>query len=154
MPTGPEGVNYRALGGIASVVSYRLYQQVGRARGSQQERQDLPSDLLEGEEVFVAVFDAPGTRASDVQVRFVDSAIRVRVERAREYREDFQLRFPGRGTSLEGEVALPPEASIDPEEGMATVTDDGTLKIRIPKAQCDPAEPVGATEEPVTLDDD
>jgi len=106
---------------------------VGRAVGRAQERRQLPVDLLESDDAYLAVFDAPGAVREDVQVRFEDGAVHVRIDRFREFREGFEMRFPGRGLSLDGRVYLPADAAVDPEGASATLTDEGTLHVRIPK---------------------
>jgi HSP20 family protein len=106
---------------------------VGRAVGRAQERRPLPVDLLESDDAFLAVFDAPGVESTDVQVRFEDRAILVRVDRFREFHEGFEMQFPGRGLSLDGQVGLPDGAAVDPEAATATLRENGTLHVRLPK---------------------
>jgi hypothetical protein len=43
------------------------------------------------------------------------------------------MRFPGRGLSLDGSAPLPAEASLDPDNATATLKENGTLQIEIPK---------------------
>lgn len=107
----------------------------GRALGRAQERRPLPADLYEGEEAFLAVFDAPGASAADIQVKFEDGAIVVRVDRFREFYPDFEMQFPGRGLTLDGRVSLPADATVDPEAASATLQGDGTLHVEVPKVQ-------------------
>ncbi|PSP90107.1 molecular chaperone Hsp20 [Halobacteriales archaeon QS_4_69_34] len=111
----------------------------GRLWGQAQERRPLPADLLESEDAYLAVFDAPGVRASDVQVRYTDGELFVRLDRAREHREGFEMRAPGRGLALDGRVALPEDARVDPDGATATLTTDGALRVELPKAD----EPTG-----------
>jgi len=106
---------------------------VGRAVGRAQERRPLPVDLLESDEAFLAVFDAPGVESTDVQVRFENRAILVRVDRFREFHEGFEMQFPGRGLSLDGRVELPDGPAVDPEAATATLRRNGTLHVRVPK---------------------
>ena len=108
---------------------------IGRAASRLQERRPLAVDLLESDDAYLAVFDAPGADAADVQVRFEDDAVRVRVDRFREYFEGYETRFPGRGMSLDGRAALPQGASVDPEGATATLTDHGTLRVELPKVE-------------------
>ncbi len=110
---------------------------IGRAAGRVQERRPLPADLLEGDDAYLAVFDAPGARAGDVDVRFDDDTLTVRVDRFRELREGFDVRFPGRGLSLSGSVTLPDGADVDAGAAEATLTDEGTLEVLVPKADVD-----------------
>ncbi|WP_144901908.1 Hsp20/alpha crystallin family protein [Halobellus captivus] len=115
-------------------------ERVGRGVARFQERAPLPYDLLESDGAFLAVFDAPGVRQKDVQVRFVDNEVRVRIDRFRNFHEGFEMRFPGRGLSLDGRAPLPEGVSVDPAEATATVTEAGTLQVEIPKRERDSAE--------------
>ena len=108
---------------------------VGRAASRVQERRPLPVDLLESEDAFLAVFDAPGATSSDVQVRFDDDAVEVRIDRFRDFYEGFEMLVPGRGLALDGRVTLPTEAAVEPDEADATLRRNGTLEVRIPKAE-------------------
>lgn len=109
-------------------------EQVGRAAGRLQESRPLPYDLLESDEAYLAIVDVPGTMASDVQVRYVDGAVLVRVDRFRDFREGFSMRFPGRGLALDGRIELPADAAVDAAGASATLRTDGTLEITVPKA--------------------
>jgi len=106
---------------------------VGRAASRVQERRPLPVDLLESEDAYLAVFDAPGATSSDVQVRFEDNRVEVRLDRFRDFYEDFEMLLPGRGLSLDGHVALPPDAHVDARDASATLKRNGTLHVRVPK---------------------
>jgi HSP20 family molecular chaperone IbpA len=112
-------------------------ERVGRAVARVQERKPLPYDLLESEDAFLVVFDAPGVRGKDVQVRFEDREVRVRIDRFRDFHEGFEMRFPGRGLSLDGVAPLPAGAPVDPDGATATVTESGTLQVRIPKVDAE-----------------
>ncbi|MFC7098228.1 Hsp20/alpha crystallin family protein [Halobaculum marinum] len=108
---------------------------VGRGVAKVQEKSPLAYDLLESEDAFLVVFDAPGTERSDVQVRFNDGAVEVRVDRFRDFHEGFEMRFPGRGLALDGRAKLPAGAAVDPEGATSTLTDHGTLRVRVPKEE-------------------
>ncbi len=108
---------------------------VGRAASRVQERRPLPVDLLESDDAFLAVFDAPGTTSSDVQVRFDDSDVEVRIDRFRDFYEGFEMLVPGRGLALDGRITLPADAAVDPSEADATLRHNGTLEVRIPKGE-------------------
>ncbi|MFC6988072.1 Hsp20/alpha crystallin family protein [Haloplanus sp. GCM10025708] len=110
-----------------------VLERVGRGVSRVQERKPLPSDLLESEDAYLVVFDAPGATSSDVQVRFVDGEVQVRVDRFRDHHEGFEMRFPGRGLSLDGRVTLPPDADVDAQDATATLTSNGTLRVEVPK---------------------
>jgi HSP20 family molecular chaperone IbpA len=118
---------------LGRTVGNTVLEGIGRTVGRTQERKPLPVDLLESDEAYLAVFDAPGVTASDVQVRFNDDRIEVRVDRFREFFEGYEMRYPGRGLALDGSVALPEDAEVDVEGASATVRDNGTLEVRVPK---------------------
>jgi len=124
---------------------------VGRAVSRAQERRPLPVDLLESEEAFLAVFDAPGATSSDVQVRFEGRTVRVRVDRFREFHEGYRMLFPGRGLSLDGRVDLPGDAPLLPDEATAVLKDTGELHVRVPKGE--PAAEAEPTEGEAAEDD-
>lgn len=111
-----------------------VVKQVGRVAGRIQETSLQAADVLESDDAYLVVFDAPGVAASDVQVRFRRGAVEVRIDRFREHHEGFEMRFPGRGLSLDGRARLPGDATVDPEGATATLRDNGTLEVRIPKA--------------------
>jgi len=90
-------------------------------------------DLLESDDAYLAVFDAPGATSSDVQVRFEDNSVEVRIDRFRDFHDGFEMRFPGRGLSLDGTIHLPPDADVDPDEADATLRTNGSLEVRVPK---------------------
>ena len=106
---------------------------IGRATSRIQERKPLPADLLENDDAYLAVFDAPGATASDVQVRLQGGTLSVTVDRFREFHDDYEMRFPGRGLALGGEVELPEGADVTADQADATLTDDGTLEVLVPK---------------------
>jgi HSP20 family molecular chaperone IbpA len=118
---------------IGESVANTVLERVGRGMSRVQERKPLPYDLLESDDAYLVVFDAPGVQRSDVQVRFLDGEVQVRIDRFREFYEGFEMRFPGRGLSIDGEVTLPDDAAVDADGASATLADNGTLRIRIPK---------------------
>ncbi|WP_331235802.1 Hsp20/alpha crystallin family protein [Natronorarus salvus] len=125
---------------------------VGRIAGRVQESKLLGADLLESDEEFLLVFDAPGVRQSDVQVKFVSGEVHVRVDRFREFYEGFEMRFPGRGLTLDGRVELPDGVDVDPDAATARLTDHGTLHVRVPKVD-GPSDDAGPLGKPETLDE-
>ncbi|AGN00781.1 molecular chaperone [Salinarchaeum sp. Harcht-Bsk1] len=114
-------------------VGEAVLKRTGRAAAGVQERRPLPADLLESDDAYLAVFDVPGAAASDVQVRYSDGRVLVRVDRFRSFHDGFTMQFPGRGLSLDGEVDLPDDAVVTADEASATLTDRGTLEVRLPK---------------------
>ncbi|MGM0605218.1 MAG: Hsp20/alpha crystallin family protein [Halobacteriota archaeon] len=125
-----------------------VFERVGRGVGQVQERKPLPYDLLETDTEYLVIFDAPGVRSDDIQVRFIDSTLEVRIDRFREFYEGFEMRFPGRGLGLSGTVELPDDASVTGTDASAagTLTRSGTLQVRIPKS--DDSKTVTVTEAP------
>jgi HSP20 family molecular chaperone IbpA len=116
---------------VGEAVSERVFETVGRAMGRAQEQRGLSVDLLESEDAYLAVFDTPGVLGRDLQVRYEDGAVHVRVDRFRDRREGFEMRFPGRGLALDGRVDLP--EGVDPESASATLLENGTLRVQVPK---------------------
>jgi HSP20 family protein len=135
---------------IGASVSNAVLQRVGRASARAQEVRGLSADVLESDEAYLVVFDAPGAEGSDVQVRYVDGVVEVRVDRFRPFHEGFDMRFPGRGLALDGEARLPEGAAVDPDAASATLTERGTLEVRLPKRDDADDGPTGS----VTLTDD
>ncbi|MXR41318.1 Hsp20/alpha crystallin family protein [Halobaculum sp. WSA2] len=131
---------------------------VGRGVATVQEKSPLAYDVLESADAFLVVFDAPGAERSDVQVRFNEGAVEVRIDRFRDFREGFEMRFPGRGLALDGRAELPPGAAVEPEDASSTLTDHGTLRVRVPKAPGgsvaveESDADANADDEPVQLD--
>jgi HSP20 family molecular chaperone IbpA len=114
-------------------VADAVLERVGRGVGKVQERKRLPYDVLEADDAYLVVFDAPGVTRSDVQVRYVEGEVQVRLDRFRDFHEGFEMRFPGRGLSLDGQARLPPDADVAAGEASATLSDNGTLRVRVPK---------------------
>jgi HSP20 family protein len=110
-----------------------VLERVGRGVGKVQERKPLPYDVLESDDAYLVVFDAPGVTRSDVQVRYVEGEVQVRLDRFRDFHEGFEMRFPGRGLSLDGRARLPPDADVDAGDASATLGDNGTLRVEVPK---------------------
>lgn len=108
---------------------------VGRGVSRVQERTPLAYDLLESPDAYLVVFDAPGATDGDLQVRFREGAVEVRIDRFRDFHEGFDMRFPGRGLSLDGRAELPHDAAVDPDGASATLSEHGTLRVRVPKSE-------------------
>ncbi|MFO7833395.1 MAG: Hsp20/alpha crystallin family protein [Halohasta sp.] len=138
-----------------------VLERVGRGIGQVQERKPLAYDLLETDEEYLVVFDAPGATTEDVQVRFLDTELEVRIDRFREFYEDFEMRFPGRGLTLSGTADLPDDASISAgdTDPSATLTRSGTLQVRVPKSEHSRSvtvddEPATEPEQPASVGDE
>lgn len=123
----------RLFGQVGRSIGEAVLEGVGRTASRVQEARPLRPDLLENDDAYLAVFDAPGAAASDVQVRFDDGTVLVRIDRFRDHYEGFEMRYPGRGLSLDGRVRLPREARVDADAATATLRANGTLEVRIPK---------------------
>ncbi|MUV57258.1 Hsp20/alpha crystallin family protein [Halogeometricum sp. CBA1124] len=127
-----------------------VLERIGRGVSRVQERKPLPYDLLESDDAYLVVFDAPGVQRSDVQVRFLDGEVQVRIDRFRDFHEGFEMRFPGRGLSLDGSAELPDDAAVDARGATATLGANGTLRVEIPKDE--QARNVEVTDEDETTD--
>jgi|APHM01.1.fsa_nt_gi Molecular chaperone (small heat shock protein) len=139
------------LGDLGDSIQSTLLERAGRVAARVQERRGLEADLLESDDEYLVVFDAPGAVSTDVQVRYMDGAVRVRLDRFRDFHEGFEMRFPGRGLSLDGRVDMPDDAVVDPDAAGATLTDDGTLEIVLPKREDAPNRTVD-DDAPVGVD--
>lgn len=106
----------------------------GRVSSRFHEATPLRPDVLESHDEYLVIFDAPGATLSDVDVWYENGAIEVRVDRFRRFHEDFEMRYPGRGLDLEGRAKIPDDALVDLERTRAELRPDGTLHVRIPKA--------------------
>ncbi len=120
---------------LGEAIGDTVVESVGRAIGRTQEQRPLPADLLESDDAYLVVFDAPGVEPGDVQVRFEDGEVRVRLDRFREFHEGHEMRFPGRGLSLAGSLRLPEGVPVDPSGASASLEPNGTLQVRVPKDQ-------------------
>jgi HSP20 family molecular chaperone IbpA len=130
---------------------------IGRASSRLQRQKPLPSDLLESEDAYLVVFDAPGVESSDVQVRYADDRVEVRIDRFREFHEGYEMRLPGRSLSLDGAVSLPADAVVEAREATATLKTNGTLEIRLPKGEAGESgtdEPTPVETEPAETGED
>jgi len=123
----------------------RVLERVGRGWSKMQERRPLSYDLLESDDAYLVVFDAPGVRGEDLNVTFLDHTVEVELDRFRDFYDGYEMVFPGRGVSLSGSADLPADASVTPEGANATLTRNGTLQVEIPKT--DDARDVAVVEE-------
>lgn len=112
-----------------------VMKRVGRVAGRFQEERPLASDLLESEDEYLVVFDVPGVTASDLDVRYENGAVHVRVDRFRDHHEGYSMRFPGRGLSLDGRRRLPRDADVDASKARARIDGEGTLSVYLPKRE-------------------
>lgn len=131
---------------LGETIGNTVLESVGRVLGRTQEQRPLSADILESDDAYLVVFDAPDIEEPDVQVRFENGAVEVRLDRFREFRDGYEMRFPGRGLSLAGTVRLPDAGSIKPSEASATLTQYGTLQVRIPRADVGHGEEAAGPE--------
>lgn len=122
---------------VGASIGQAVLDGIGRATSRLHERKSLPADLLESDDAYLAVFDGPGAIADDVSVHFEANTLSVRIDRFREFYEGYEMRFPGRGLALGGEVSLPEGASVDADRATATLTRNGTLEVLLPKTDPD-----------------
>jgi len=101
------------------------------------------------DDLEVDVTGSVGVTASDVQVRYVDDRVKVRIDRFRQFYDEFEMVYPGRGLSLEGSTRLPDHAHVDTDAASATLSDDGTLEVRIPKLAGSAGSQANDSEAPV-----
>lgn len=125
----------RPLREIGRSIGNTVLEGIGRAVSRVQETRPLDADLLESDDAYLVLLDAPGATASDIQVRYRKGNVLVRIDRFREYHEGFEMRFPGRGLSLDARVPLPQDAIVDADHATASLQNDGTLSIELPKRQ-------------------
>ena len=130
--TGEPATMFKELG---ERVESAVLEGIGRSSARWQEKTPLKVDLLESDDAFLAVFDAPGVRREDVEVRFDENTVFVRIDRFRDFHDGFEMRLPGRGLSLDGSVDLPADAEVDAREADATVAQNGTLRVTVPKVE-------------------
>ncbi|WP_144799494.1 Hsp20/alpha crystallin family protein [Halorubrum depositum] len=123
----------------------RVLERVGRGWSRMQERRPLSYDLLESDDAYLVVFDAPGVRGEDLNVTFLDRTVEVELDRFRDFYDGYEMVFPGRGVSLAGSAELPRDANVTPQGANATLTRNGTLQVEIPKN--DDARDVAVVEE-------
>ncbi|GGL32458.1 heat-shock protein Hsp20 [Halarchaeum grantii] len=122
-------------GTYGAAATRAVLKRVGRAASRLQARTPLAVDVLESDAEYLVVFDAPGAEERDVDVEVSDAAVRVSLDRFRDYREGFETVLPGRALSLDGRAELPRDAIVDPEAARARLNDDGTLYVFVPKAE-------------------
>jgi HSP20 family molecular chaperone IbpA len=151
------GAGERDVGGMLERLGERIesavLEGIGRTASRVQERKPLSADVLESDDAFLIVFDAPGVTAADVDVRFDEGTVSVHLDRFRELYDGFEMRVPGRGLSLEGQAELPAATAVDPSAAEATITKNGTLQVEIPKTEeASRSVAVGETaDEPVDI---
>jgi len=117
-----------------------VLRRVGEVASRIQERTPLDADVLESDDAYLVVFDAPGVDPRDVDVTVDGTGVSVRFERFRAFHEGFETVMAGRGRSLRGRAELPADAAVDADEAHAELEDDGTLSVFVPKAARVPVE--------------
>jgi HSP20 family molecular chaperone IbpA len=120
---------------VGVAVGRVVVERAGRLWSQFHEASPLNADVFESEDAYLVIFDVPGATHSDVQVRFVDGEVLVRLDRFRDVHEGFEMVFPGRGMALDGRAALPEDARVDAQAASATLTTRGTLEVTVPKVE-------------------
>jgi HSP20 family molecular chaperone IbpA len=122
---------------VGVAVGRVVVERAGRLWSQFHEASPLNADVFDNEDAYLVVFDVPGATHSDLQVRYVDGEVLVRLDRFREVHEGFEMVFPGRGMALDGRAAFPEDAKVDAEAASATLTTRGTLEVHVPKVETD-----------------
>jgi HSP20 family molecular chaperone IbpA len=125
---------FRDVRRLGESAANAVLERVGRGMSKVQERKPLAYDVLESDDAYLVVFDAPGATSSDIDVRLFEGEVQVKIDRFREYYEGFEMRFPGRGLALDGQAQLPADAAVEPDEANAKLQDNGSLHVQIPKS--------------------
>lgn len=131
---------------FVSTIRGSISRRVGRLSSYVHRSKQIPFDVLETDDNYIVIFDVPGVDSEDIQVRYVDNRILVRVDRFREYFEGFTMRFPGRGMGFDGEAELPDTTTVDPEAATARLSETGVLTIEVPKDATAPTETLEEVE--------
>lgn len=105
-------------------------------------------DVFEGTDSYVIDVDAPGVSESDIQLRYIDTDVYIRMDRYRPARTEYEFVTGNRPMRFEGTISLPHDAVVDPTDANATLRSNGTLRIHLPKGSSDDTE--GDTESPMT----
>ncbi|WP_330631114.1 Hsp20/alpha crystallin family protein [Halocatena halophila] len=116
-----------------------MVETLGRTSSCLYARRPLAVDLLESEDAYLAVFDAPGATSSSVAVEYEAPTITVTVDRSRE--TPGEVRFGGRPLHQSRSVQLPTSA-VDFDGATAELTGNGTLHVQIPKTESGFDEPI------------
>ncbi|MGB9986493.1 Hsp20 family protein [Salarchaeum japonicum] len=117
---------------VGRSVGNAVLSRLGRAASKVGEETPLPVDVLEDEDEYLVVFDAPGVAVEDVQVGYTGGDVEVRIERFRDPHAGFEMRYPGRALALDGRAELPEDADVDADAARAELV-DGTLRVFLPK---------------------
>ncbi|MFB6218705.1 MAG: Hsp20/alpha crystallin family protein [Halobacteriaceae archaeon] len=119
---------------IVREVGGAVLRRAGRVAGRLREAAGQPVDVLESDTEYLVVADAPGATASDVGVVYRDGTLELLVDRFREPREGFEMRFPGRPLAMDTSVEVD---GVDADAARAELNDDGTLYVFLPKTDTD-----------------
>jgi hypothetical protein len=117
----------RALG---ESVGKRMLSGAGRVSARVQEERPLGADVLESDDAYLVVFDAPGVEMDDVQVRFEEGTVHVRLDRFRSVYEGYEMVFPVRGLSLAGNAFAASPTSVN----IPVTTKAGSAPMEAPNA--------------------
>lgn len=107
----------------------RLFEEMNEGLRAFEAGEDVPADLLETEEGYVAVFDLPGYERDAVDVRLADRRLTVSAERDTG-REGEYVRQERSGGSVSRTLDLP--SAVAAGETSATY-ESGVLTVRLPR---------------------
>jgi len=107
----------------------RLFEEMNEGLRAFEPDGDVPADLLETEEGYVAVFDLPGYERDAVDVRLADRTLTVSAERDTDREGEYVQRERADG-AVSRTLRLP--SAVAAGETSATY-DDGVLTVRLPR---------------------
>ncbi len=94
-------------------------------------RLPMSADMLESDEEFLVLINAPGCDEDSIDLRFVGGNIKVRAERDEEY-EGYTLVSEGRPRRIAETVPVPADVDVD---GASATYENGVLRVRLPKTE-------------------
>ncbi len=107
----------------------RLFEEMNEGLRAFDTGEDVPADLVETEEEYVAVFDLPGYERDAVDVQLADRTLTVSAERDTD-REGEYVRQERSGGSVSRTLSLPSVVEV----GATSATyENGVLTVRLPR---------------------
>lgn len=110
-----------------------IFERITETTSRLRESTPIANDIIEKPEKYVVVFDAPGAKREDIQVTYKGGRVLLRITRDQEEYPDHYHRYSGRRAVLEGEASLPADANVDPDVATATLQENGSLTVSLPK---------------------
>jgi len=107
----------------------RLFEEMNEGLRAFDTGEDVPADLLETDEGYVAVFDLPGYERDAVDVRLADRTLTVSAERDTDGEGEY-VRQERSGGSVSRTLTLPSAVEV----GATSATyEKGVLRVRLPR---------------------